>query len=210
MDDRITLKLEPRATLGKKVKQLRRSGVIPVHLYGSGIDPRSLQCQRPTLVRVLAQAGGNTLVTITVEGEDDEHLAFVREVQWDPIRGDLFHVDFFRTEATRRVSAEVPVVFTGASPGAKLANGTVVQQLRSVVVEALPLDMPGELVLDLAILTDPVGVVRAEDLSLPGDTTLMSDPDSVVARIEAARVEDVVAEEEPQPEEPSQEGGEER
>jgi large subunit ribosomal protein L25 len=123
---------------------------------------------------------------VTIEGDDDEHLAFVREVQWDPIRGDLVHVDFLRAEATQRVSAEVPITLTGDSPGARLANGIVVQQLRSVVVEALPLDMPAELVVDLAMLTEPDGVVRAGDLVMPEDTTLISDADGVVVRIEVA------------------------
>ncbi len=190
MADRITLALEPRTTTGKKVKRLRQAGTIPVHLYGSGIASRTLQCQRPTLVRVLALAGGNTPVTVTIEGDDEEHLAFVREVQWDPIRGDLVHVDFLRTEATQRVSAEVPVTLTGDSPGARQANGTVVQQLRSVVVEALPLDMPAELVVDLETLTEPDGVVRAGDLALPEDATLISDADGVVARIEVAAAEE--------------------
>jgi large subunit ribosomal protein L25 len=184
--DRITLTLEPRTTTGKKVKRLRQAGIIPVHLYGSGISSRTLQCQRPTLIRVLALAGGNTPITVSVEGDEDEHLAFVREVQWDPIRGDLVHVDFLRAEATQRVSAEVPITLTGDSPGARLANGIVVQQLRSVVVEALPLDMPAELVVDLAMLTEPDGVVRAGDLVMPEDTTLISDADGVVVRIEVA------------------------
>lgn len=186
MADRITLTLEPRTTTGKKVKRLRQAGIIPVHLYGSGISSRTLQCQRPTLIRVLALAGGNTPITVSVEGDEDEHLAFVREVQWDPIRGDLVHVDFLRAEATQRVSAEVPITLTGDSPGARLANGIVVQQLRSVVVEALPLDMPAELVVDLAMLTEPDGVVRAGDLVMPEDTTLISDADGVVVRIEVA------------------------
>jgi large subunit ribosomal protein L25 len=184
--DRITLVLEPRTTTGKKVKRLRQAGTIPVHLYGAGIASRTLQCQRPTLVRVLALAGGNTPVTVTVEGDDDEHLAFIREVQWDPIRGDLVHVDFLRTEATQRVSAEVPITFAGDSPGARLASGIVVQQLRSAVVEALPLDMPAELVVDLSTLTEPDGILRAGDIVMPEDTTLISDADGVVARIEVA------------------------
>ena len=109
----------------------------------------------------------------------------------DPIRGDLVHVDFLRTEATQRISAEVPVTFIGDSPR-RLANGSVVQQLRSIVVEALPLDMPRELVVDLALLTEPDSIVRAGDLSLPEGTTLITNADGVVARIEVARVEEEV------------------
>ena len=194
MTDMITLKLQPRSTLGKKVKRLRRAGIVPVHLYGPGIASRSLQCQGPELIKALTKAGRNTPISITIEGEGDEYLAFVREIQWDPIRSTLFHVDFLRAEATQRVSAEVPVVLTGQSPGARESSGTVVQQLRSLTVEALPLGMPQDIRVDLSSLTQPDSVMRAGDIPLPSDTTLLNDPTEVVARIEVARVEAVVEE----------------
>ena len=204
--NRITLKLQPRSTLGKKVRSLRRTGIVPVHLYGPGIDPLPLQCQSQELIKALAQAGGNTPVFITVDGEADEHLAFVREIQWNPVRGDLFHVDFLRAEATQRVSAEVPVVLSGESPGAREAFGTVVQQLYSLMIESLPLDMPQVLAVDLSSLTQPDSVVRAGDIPLPSGATLLADPERVVARIEAARAE---VEVETQAQTPTAEGEEE-
>ena len=184
-EDRLTLELQPRNTLGKKVRSLRRAGVTPVHLYGPGIDPLSLQCESRTLIRALAQAGGSTAISITVEG--DEHLAFVREVQWDPIRGDLFHVDFLRAEATQLSSAEVSLVLIGDSPGARQVNGTVAQQLRSLSIEALPLNMPQELSVDISSLTQPDSVIRAGDVPLPANSTLLTDPESIVVRIEVSR-----------------------
>ena len=180
--DRLTLELQPRNTFGKKVRSLRRAGIIPVHLYGPGIDPLSLQCESRTLIRALAQAGGSTAISIKVDG--DEHLAFVREVQWDPVRGALFHVDFLRAEVTQPVSAEVSLVLVGDSPGAREVNGTVVQQLRSLTIEALPLDMPQDLSVDLSSLTQPDGIIRAGDVPLPDNNTLLTDPENVVARIE--------------------------
>jgi large subunit ribosomal protein L25 len=187
--DGITLTLQPRIDLGKKVRRLRRGGIIPVHLYGPGITSQPLQCEGRELIRVLTRAGGNTPISITIEGEVDEHLAFVREIQWNPIRGDLFHVDFLRAELTQRVAAEVPVVMVGDSPGARQAMGTVVQQLRTVNVVALPLEMPSQLTLDLSTLTEPDGVLRAGDASLPEGATLLTAPDTVVARIQVARAE---------------------
>jgi large subunit ribosomal protein L25 len=189
MTDRLTLTLQTREALGRKVKALRRGGIVPVHLYGPNIASQSLQCESRELIKVLAQAGRNNTVTITVQGEKEEHLAFVREIQWNPIRGDLFHVDFLRAELTQRVAAEVPVVMVGDSPGARQAMGTVVQQLRTVNVVALPLEMPSQLTLDLSTLTEPDGVLRAGDASLPEGATLLTAPDTVVARIQVARAE---------------------
>ena len=190
MPDRITLTLEPRNIIGKKVKNLRRAGIVPVHLYGPGIEPRSLQIQGPELVRILTQAGGNTPISITVEGESVEHLAFAREIQWDPVRGTLVHVDFLRAEATQRMTAEVPVTLEGDAPGARAIFGTVVQQLRSVMVEALPMDMPRDIILDLSIMTEPDSVIRVGDITLSSGATLITDAEAMVARIEVARTEE--------------------
>ena len=195
MADRIALVLQPRTTLGKKVKALRRAGTVPVHLYGPAIASQPLQCQSQELIKVVAQAGGHTPISVTVEGEKEEHLAFVREIQWDPIRGNLFHVDLLKAEATQRLSADVPVVMTWESQGAREVFGTVVQLLYSVTVEALPLDMPPELSVDLSSMVQPDAVVRVGDMAVPSNVSLLTDPEAVVARIELPKeIEEEVVE----------------
>ena len=204
----VSLELDPREIMGKKVKRLRREGIIPVHLYGQGVESRALQCHAPMLIQVLSRAGGNTPITITIRGEAGSQLAFAREIQWDPRRDDLTHVDFLVAEATRLVSAQVPIILIGESPGARSSGGTVMQQLRNVDVEALPLEMPAQIEVDLAVLTEVAGVIRAGDLAFTANVNLLTDPDEVVVRIEAARVEvEAVAEEEA--EEESEPGSEE-
>ena len=194
----VSLELEPRELIGKKVKRLRREGIIPVHLYGQGVESRALQCQAPKLIQVLSRAGGNTPITITVRGEGGSQLAFAREIQWNPRRDDLTHVDFLVAEATRLVSAQVPIILIGESPGARSSGGTVMQQLRNVDVEALPLEMPGQIEVDIAVLTEAAGVIRAGDLAFAANVNLLTDPDEVVVRIEAARVaeDELIAEDE--------------
>ena len=138
----ITLELETREVLGKKVKKLRREGIIPVHLYGPGENPRSLQCQSRKLIQVLSAAGGNTAITVSIQGEPGNKLAFAREIQWDPNRDNIFHVDLLVAEVNRPVTAQVPIELIGESPGARSVGGTTMQQLRQVEVQALPLEMP--------------------------------------------------------------------
>lgn len=194
----ISLELSPRDVLGKKVKRLRREGMIPVHLYGPGVDAQSLQCETAKLIDVLVKAGGNTAVTITVQGGQGSHLAFAREIQWGPRRDDILHVDFLAVDASRPVSAQVPIILLGESPGARVAGGTALQQLRDLNVQALPLEVPRELELDLSLLTEPDGVLRAGDIAIPSGVTLLTDPEDVVVRIEVLRAieEEVLSEEE--------------
>ncbi len=194
----IKLELEPRAILGKKVKRLRQEGIVPVHLYGPGVDPRALQCEQGRLVRALTRAGGNTPITVTVPGEDGEKLTFAREIQWDPVRGSILHVDFLAVQATQRISAQVPITLIGESPGAREAGGAVIQQLRELTVEALPLEIPNEVEVDLSTLTDPSVAMRVSDLVLPQNVAVLTDADEVIVRIEVTRAE-VVGEAEAAP-----------
>ena len=187
MADQIRLILEPRRVLGKKVKQLRRAGFTPVHLYGPGIDSQSLQCSNRELLTILTRAGRNTPIAISVEGSDDENLALVRDIHWEPVRGDLLHVDFLRVDVAQRISAEVPLTLVGESEGAREARGAVVQRLYSLQIEALPLSIPQEMQVDVSLLNEPESVIRARDIELPADVTLLTDPETMVAGIDVAR-----------------------
>lgn len=185
----IDLELQPRELMRKKVKQLRRDGIIPVHLYGPGFDSRALQCQAQRLISVLSAAGGSTPISITIHGESGTQLAFAREIQWNPKRDDIVHVDLLVADTSRPVSAQVSIVFVGDSPGARNVSGTVMQTLRFMDVQALPLEMPGQIEIDLEILTEPDSVLRAGDIELPPNVTRLTDADELVARIELPRVE---------------------
>ena len=188
----IQIELDPRELMGKKVSRLRRAGIVPVHLYGPGMEPRALQCQASKLIRVLAKAGGATPIHITISGESGNHLAFAREIQWDPRRDDLLHVDLLAADVSRPVTAHVPIILTGESAGARNVNGTVMHQLRTVDIQALPLEMPGQIELDISIMEEPDSVVRVSDLPIPENATLLTDLEELVVRIELPRVAEEV------------------
>ena len=181
------LELQPRELLGKKVARLRRAGIVPVHLYGPSIKPRSLQCAAPLLIQVLAAAGASSPITVTIEGEPGTHLAFAREIQWDPRRDTVLHVDLLATDASRPITAQVPVALTGEAPGAAQSGGSVNQQLFDILVSALPLEMPAQVEVDLSVMTEGNSVFRVGDLGLPGGVTVLTDSEEMIARIEVPR-----------------------
>ena len=185
----IEIELDPRELLGKKVKRLRRVGIVPVHLYGPGMEPRALQCNTSRLIRVLATAGGATPIHITIRGESGTHLAFAREIQWDPRRDDLLHVDLLAADVSRPVTAQVPIILIGESAGARSVSGTVMHQLRTVDIQALPLEMPNQIELDISVMETPDSVIRVSDLQIPETATLLTDAEDLVVRIELPRVE---------------------
>ena len=183
----VQLELQPRELLGKKVGRLRRAGIIPVHLYGPGIEPRALQCVGSQLIQILSRAGGSSPINVSIEGESGSHMAFTREIQWDPRRDTVLHVDLMAVDVSRPVTAQVSIDLVGESPGASRSGGNVIQQLVSVEVSALPLEMPAQIEVDLAVLTDPNSVVRAGDLPLGSGVTLLTDSEEIVTRIDIPR-----------------------
>ena len=194
--EQIPLVLEKRETLGKKVKALRRQGIVPVHLYGPGIESRSLQASAQELLKAITQAGRTTPLEVRVKRERKRNLAFVREVQWDPLRGDLLHIDLMQVELTHRMRAEVPIELVGEAPALKEYRANVVQLTFSIELEALPLEIPNRIEADLSALIDMDSVVRARELILPDGVDLLSDADDIVIRLEEIREEIPVVEEE--------------
>lgn len=183
----VALELLPRELLGKKVGRLRRAGVIPVHLYGPGIESRALQCPAPRLIQALTAAGASSPLQVTIQGEPGAHLAFAREIQWDPKRDTVLHVDLLAADVSRPVTAQVSVALAGEAPGALRSGGNVIQTVPSIEVSALPLAMPALVEADLAALTDADSVLRAADIPLPAGAALTGDPEEIVARIDVPR-----------------------
>ena len=196
MSEGLSLDLQPRSQTGKKVNRLRRDGIIPVHIYGRGIDSRSLQCDLKTLLAVLRKAGQNTAISVTVPGETAEYLAFVREIQFGPVKGEMLHVDFMHVSASEQVTVSVPLVTAGASPAARQAGVSVLQVFREVQVTALPLDMPSELTVDLSSLENMDDVIRIGDLVLPENVSIAGEAEDTLVRLELVREEDPAADDE--------------
>ena len=184
-----TLNLDHRSVTGKKVRQLRRQGVVPVHLYGADIEPVNLQVDDRTLNRVLLQVGANVPLSLEFEGQDMEHICFVREVQRNPVTEEVIHVDFLRVDVTKTISAEVPLTMVGAAPAVSQMAGTLLQNIQSLSIEALPMDMPAEISIDVSILIDFDVSIVVGDVDVPGNVTVLNDPEEAIARVVPPRLE---------------------
>lgn len=188
MMDVHSLSLSQRSVTGKKVKQLRRQGILPVHMYGSGIDSQSLQVEAGVLRRLLPQVGTNIPVSVKIDGSDDENICFVREVQRHPVTEDLLHIDFIRVDITQTISAEVPISLIGSAPATQ-RGGTLLQPLTTLLVEALPMDIPASIEADVSGLDDFEKSIVVSDIAVSDNVTVLTDSDEFVARVSPPRVE---------------------
>ncbi len=191
-----SVKLSPRTQIGKKVNVLRRQGLVPVHVYGARIEPASLQVEDRTLIRLLAQVGTNVPVSVEYDGSDQENICFVREVQRHPVTEAIIHVDFLRVDVSQKISAGVPVILDGTAPGVTQMGGVLLQNLQSLLVEALPMEMPSAFHVDITILEDFEKTIVVGDIAVAGDVTILNDAEEMIARVTAPRIEVVEVEEE--------------
>lgn len=189
-NERPSITLSNRQVVGKKVKALRREGFIPVHYYGSGIESLSLQAFGTTLRKVVDEAGANIPVQVDVEGTAGSDICFVREVQWHPVNGSLLHVDFMRVDVTERVTAEVPVVLTGQSEAVRELGGVIIQPFQTLPVDALPLDMPEAVTIDVTPLREFGDAIRVGEIELEGDVVILRDDDDLLVTVQQPRVEE--------------------
>ena len=185
----LSIGLDKRETTGKKVANLRRAGITPIHLYGAEIDSMALQCESAQIDRLVLQAGTNIPVTVTVNGNDDDHLCFVREIQYHPVTEKILHVDFIKVNAEQKVRAEVPVVVEGMSPAVRTMGGTLLQPLQSVTVEALPMNIPPLLQLQAELLLDFETNLYVQDIPISGDMIIINSETEMVATVAAPRIE---------------------
>jgi len=192
--DQIELNVAKREILGKKVRFLRRQGITPVHLFGHGIESQALQCDTAKLQQVLAEAGKTKLINFKIDGEKKARSVIVREVEIELPRRGLVHVDFYQVRKAEEMKVEVPVVLVGEAPALKVRENTLLQELDTLSVECLPANIPASVELDISSLTESEQVLRVKDIELEKGVTVLNDPEVVVAKISALRVEEVVEE----------------
>lgn len=190
------LAAEPRERSGKEsARKIRRAGRIPAILYGRGkpsvplsLDPRDLEKLLQT-----SDAGLNTLIDLKLpkDGKQGEKVVLVKEIQRDPVRGYLLHVDLLELDLTETVEVSVPIHLTGKSKGVEM-GGVLDHTLRELEIECLPRAIPDEIEVDVSQLE--IGdVIHVSDLRLPEGVELRSDPELAVAHVFAPAAEEEAA-----------------
>ncbi|MBW4436994.1 MAG: 50S ribosomal protein L25 [Pleurocapsa minor GSE-CHR-MK-17-07R] len=182
MSDSYTLEAQARTVIGKKVSQLRRSGLVPVVVYGSKSDPVNLQIPYRALQVTLLKAGGTHLININVEGSKPQSV-LARSVQRHPIKGEILHVDFLAVDASTKIATVVPLHFVGEAPAEKARLGVLLNGLQTLDVEALPADLIDSVDVDLSVLKAVGDSIHVRDLKISDKVTVLTGADEMVVRI---------------------------
>jgi large subunit ribosomal protein L25 len=191
MNTSLSLATTARTEVGKSAtKRLRREGFVPVTVYGGGIDATSTAVNRRELAMILRAHGRNTIFTLQLDaGATPVKIA---DLQLDPVRGQVQHVDLMRISLTEKTEFEITVRLVGESTGVKLGGGILDQVLHEIEVSCLPGDLPGAIEADVSALE--IGeMIRVSDLQIDREKIeVLTDDSAVVATIIAPRVEEEV------------------
>ncbi|MCJ7511676.1 MAG: 50S ribosomal protein L25 [Anaerolineales bacterium] len=177
----LTLEAARRKTTGKQVRALRREGKLPGVIYGAGIEATPIELDARQASKVLGRTTRATLVDVVLEGET--HPSLVREIQRDPIRRIIRHVDLLKVAMDQTIRAEVPIELIGEAPAVKTLGGVLVAGVNAIQVEALPANLPDRVVVDLKVLVNIDDAITVGSLSLGAGVEVLTDSDSLVARV---------------------------
>ena len=184
--ERTKLVVAYRERLGSaESRRLRNEGLVPGVLYGNG-EPVAICIAERELRRALTGASGlHSILDVEIDGKGETHASILKEYQVDPVRGGVTHVDLQEVRLDQTIQASVSVQLHGGddAPGVR-EGGVLSQPLREVRVEALPLEVPEHLDLDVSGM-EIGGTLRISDLATPDGVTLLDDPEMVVATVTA-------------------------
>lgn len=189
--EKLVLKAEKRGLVGRKVKALRRGGILPANVYGKKIDSYAVQVNLNEFLKVYQKAGETGLIELQVNG--DKVPTLIHNLQLDPISDLPLHGDFLQVNLKEKVVAQVPVELMGTSPAEKQGVGTVVQYIDEIEVEALPTDLPDKFEVDATTLEGVDAMVQVKDLKIADKDKIeiKEDPEAILVKVEPLREEEV-------------------
>jgi large subunit ribosomal protein L25 len=190
--ERITLDAKPRTVIGKKVRFMRRTGVIPVNVFGHNVESQALEIAAPALERALARAGKNALITLNIVGTADSHPVLIRNYQRKPSTSALLHVDLYQVSMTEKLRTAVPLQVVGIAPGISF-GGVLLKNIEHLEIECLPSDLVSAIEVDISSLAEIGQSIQVSDLKVPNGITILTHRETVIVKIMAPEKEEEVA-----------------
>lgn len=198
--EKVVLPAEPRKIVGKKVKNLRKEGIVPANIFGKDLKSKSLQVGDKDLRRVFKEAGETGVIKVKVGKET--YPVLIHKIQLEPKTDSILHVDFHKVNLKEKTTTKVPVVLDGEAPAEKTGVGLILQTLDELEVESLPTDIPHEIKVGVSKLEEVGQSIHVKDLKVDRDKVeVKNDPEDTVVTVQTAEMKEEPVEEEKAPEE---------
>lgn len=183
----IKLKAKKREITGKKVQQLRDQGEVPAVVYGAKPEYSvNLTLTQLDAKKLREQAGSSDIISLSVEGEEEPREVLMKEVVMHPIKEVVLHLDFYQFLRGQAIDANVALELVGEAPIEK-DGGVVNKALDEVYVRALPTNLPSNIQVDISGLKEFTDMIMVEDLKLPENVELLTEPGNAVVTVSEPR-----------------------
>lgn len=192
--EEIFLEAEAREEIGRgKVKDLRDKGFIPAVVYGHNKESQAIKFSHKEFLGLVHQHRIESAV-INLRIKDDKKQkarpCLIKEIQYEPVHGEIVHVDLNEISLTQAIKVNVPVVVKGEPIGVKQEGGSLEHILWEIEVECLPTDIPKGIEIDVSLmkLGDSVHI---KDISFPANVKVLNDPSAIILSVAAPMKEEV-------------------
>jgi len=196
----LKLKVSPRKTIGKKVKNLRKEEIIPAVLYGSKIKPENLQIKSKDFAEIYKKAGESTLIDLSKKDSEKQIPVLIHDLQNDPVTDKIIHIDFLRVDMKKPIKTAVSLEFIGKSKAVAEQEGTLIKNITEIEIQALPLDLPHQIQVDISSLETFEDQIKISDLNIPKKVEILEDLDKIIATVAAPRTQEEMEKLEEKPE----------
>lgn len=188
----LKLEAKKRDIKGKKVKTLRAEGGVPAVVYGKGVASSDLTLDGRVFEKVFNKAGESSLIDLSVEGAAPVKV-LVHDVQYDPLKGTIDHVDFRQVNMKEKLEADVILKFVGEAPAVKAQGAILVRNMDTITVRCLPGDLVHEIEVDLSKLANIDDHVNVGALTPPPGIEFMAEPTELIIVAQAPISEEELA-----------------
>ncbi len=179
---KIELNAQKREVVGGGLTALRNSGFVPAVLYGRNQESIALQVPVRDFKKAFNSAGESTLIFINLDGKS--YPTIIHDVDKDALSDSILHADFYKVNLDEKIKAKVAVVFQGESSAVKDLGGIFVRNINELEIEALPQDLPHEVVIDISSLKNIGDQILVKDLKLGEGLKVVAEDNEIIATVQ--------------------------
>lgn len=190
--EKLILAAEPRTVSGKAVKTLRKNGMIPANIFGSGFDSVAITFNAKEFQQTYKVAQETGIVYVHVN--KTEYPTLIADTQRHPLNDNIMHVDMRKIDLSKKIETEVPIQIIGASLAVNQKGGVLITMSDHLYIEALPADIPQHIEIDISTLNEIGDEIKVSDLAKSDKYTIVEENDKVIVSVTAHKEESLIAE----------------
>jgi large subunit ribosomal protein L25 len=190
--EKVALKVELRQVFGKKLKKIRKQGIIPGNVYGPDFKSQSVSVLQKDLIKTYKIVGETGVVYLLLDKKEVPVL--IKSIQRHPVSGFLLHIDFRKIDLSKKIETAVPVKTINVSEAVTQKGGVLLIQSDTLLVETLPEDIPSHIEVDISVIKEIGQEIKVSDLKKSDKYAIKTPGEKVIVAVIAHKEESITPE----------------